>query len=310
MKNKDILELKNPLLLFGDCVDPKAKWKRLILEYHPDRNAGRESECQEICTHIGKLWDQFQSIASKVETTDLQQVLPFELGALYIYKEKLVYVFESEKHLAKKCKFEYRYPDNAMKDNYEHIVYNTQVENDTVTFNRYPNTIPLSSVLKVYGKLDPRHVAWVISRFTNLVCLFEYNQFSHNALTLNNCFVDLENHSIYPYGWWFKEDIGSPLSTVSGDIYPFIPESVKLEKKATSAIDMIAVREIGKLLLGNGMMLSRSKEVPKPMLNWLFSPPAETAVKDFLQWRTAMDKSFGSRRFVKFDPDYKKLYNL
>ena len=135
-----------------------------------------------------------------------------------------------------------------------------------VAISKPENSFPLFA----FGYLDPRHIAWVVSRMENICCLFAFNDIAHNSLSLNNILINPRTHEAFFYGGWWNVN------------------------RITNQKDLQSIRQIAKQLLEPG------KKIPTEFTDFLNSRPREDAYSDFEYWDTVIENGFGGHKFVKF----------
>lgn len=163
------------------------------------------------------------------------------------------------------------------------------------------------------GRIDPKHVAWIVSSTLNLACYLESIRMTHNALTIDNLFVSPQHHSVLLLGgWWYSAGIGSQLSALPAATRAIAPPDILKAKRADPRIDLISIRALGRELLGDrtGMTLLGRADIPKPMLNFLRFPPAQrSALVDYSTWMyDVLPAAFGARRFVPLEIPLNQIY--
>lgn len=125
--------------------------------------------------------------------------------------------------------------------------------------------------LKMLGTLLDRHVAWVISRLENLCCLLSYNDMVSNGLTVENLFVDPENHQLYLYGgWWFTGYEGAESVGASAEAVPYLNKKSFGKNRNSCRTDLESIRLIATKLLGytDRESLRGDTLLPKPFIKF------------------------------------------
>lgn len=303
----DPIKVKNPCLLF-DMSNLKSSYRELVQKYHPDKNA--EVGAQENTTHITNCFDLLEKLT--VPLPGLKQIRKLEIGTAYYYDDKIIYQTPGFEEYLAVYQRKFNFPNPEMAEEFKHANLDIVIEKDTITIKTLPGYVPLANVLEHHKEftLEARHVAWMMSRLLNLVCFLHFNNISHNGITVDNCFADLANHSIFIYGGgWYNNAMGTAMKIISKEVYDNLPSKVKENTISTPQIDLTSVKELGKKMLGGGMDLLHSDKAPKPMLDWLFSPAEENAFSEFKVWEKVLMDSFGERKFVKIEIDPFDLWN-
>lgn len=147
------------------------------------------------------------------------------------------------------------------------------------TENEYP--------LRIFGKLDPKHVAWVISRMENLCCVLEYNSMTHYDISVDSLFIDPYTHQASLYGNWWRVDTGH-----------------------SRRPNLMGLRDTAAELLGYGdaFAMANAKDIHPALCSFISGEPRDNAYDDFALWDDVLIKAFGERRFITFDTDDEQIY--
>ena len=135
-----------------------------------------------------------------------------------------------------------------------------------LVFNKPENVYPLSMV---HG-LDPRQVAWMISRMENLGCLFEFSKVDFRDLTVDAFYFNPKTHEIYLLDSWENALLGND-------------PMYYLQAIRRIALDIII-----------------KDAAPKACLDFLQSFPAEDAYADFQAWDDVIERGFNGHKFHHF----------
>lgn len=174
---------------------------------------------------------------------------------------------------------------------------------------------PLSSILEYFdGKIDPKYVASILTRLYKVAIYLDLRGISHNGLTVENLFFspgrfinpgetftaeDVRVVGVYG-GWFFSTNNNSNITGKPNDeiiglpkkIKEIIPEETKNYHYGSYKVDMLAIKQIGRELLGDitGKDLGNT---PKPFVEWLNSSSvSENALKEMQAWEKARDSCF------------------
>ena len=139
-----------------------------------------------------------------------------------------------------------------------------------VSYNKPENVYPLA----IFPKLDPKQVAWMISRMENFGCLFEFNGIDFTKIEKEDLYFNPKTHQMYILDGWE---------------YVF-------QRKVSDNYYLLWVREIMKNLMYPG-------RAPKMCEEFLASRPAETAYEDFEKWDKVIEKGFNGHNFHHFTED-------
>lgn len=149
--------------------------------------------------------------------------------------------------------------------------------------------------LRLFGRLDGRQAAWIVSRLENLCCVLEYNSIVHTNFDIDAVYIDPYDHTVSLYGGWWN---AVPNNTaIGGRIY-------------TPRHNLTALREIAAQVLGfeSAADVRASDDVPQPFADFLKGAPESNAYDDFAHWDEVLIKSYGERKFVTMDTDDAQIY--
>lgn len=307
-----------------------AEYREIARAYHPDISS--DPQANEVMAKVNQLYEEaLRLIESGTWEVSNRLILrdksgkkyigkylkqfPFELGEAYIANSTVTYVF-NEKH---KKFFDnavsqikgLRYANKKMEEEISrfmpHILYALSLDDRRfcLVLNKPEDVFLLSDIKDFFGgSLPDRHVAWIMSRLSNLCCYFSYTGIAHNGLTLQNCFICPSKHSILPLGgWWYAQRIGEKMLGVPSAVYDIMPIKAKSEKLS----DIITDLESAKLI---GRQLSDISSLPKPFQSFLNSGSAHDAIEEFNRWNTTLDKSYGERKFVNMQVTKTDIYEV
>ena len=311
--------------------------RRLAMKWHPDRN--KDPKASDVFDRVTKLKDRaiekleagtwqkpgellLTPIKGKQVKIRFLKKHDFELGEFYISKFLVTFLVRKEfsdlfENGVKRIQG-LAFANNEMREKTErtlpqiHRVFETSTHH-VLTLKKGEDFVLARDLHDHVGpKVEPRHVAWMISRLHNIGCYLQWSGLVHNGVSLDTCFVSPENHSISLLGgWWYAtpEDeklIGLPTQTLNS-----VPRRVIDSGVADKRTDMALLRAFAKEMLGDktGVRLSRDKDIPKPMSNWVSLPGSGDSFQDYTTWldKVVLD-SFGKRRFQHFDVTPREIY--
>jgi len=325
-----------PELLFTGVEEVAEKeYRKLAMKWHPDRGAANE----EIFKHMKGLWELAEqkfkdgvwvtpgrltitAVDGKSFEISFKKHHKIELGDMFIGKTVIVYGIDKEfedlyKEGVKVIKG-FKYPNADMQKNISRLLPKIKAEVETkdkhyLVIEKPPGTVLLKDLLAFYGgKLDPRHVAWIMSRLYNIGCYLKWANIAHNDIALDTIFIEPENHAGYLLGgWWFSSKVGEKLTAVPGPLLQFAPSSLMKNKVGDTQFDMEMIRLLGRELLGDkhGTKLRSNKDLPKPLVEWIRNPSAGDSFKDFKVWKDQiLDAAFGKRKFHHMEATEAEIY--
>lgn len=326
------IQLEQPERLYSDDLTVlKAEYRQLASKWHPDKG-GRDDVFQHIrvlfnCAELKILegtWEEHGVLLIKTKDKTFQSLYfkkrTFELGDMFIGKGFVSYRIEKEnKDLI----------DIAVK-RIRSLTFTSPIEKKTEPFLpkisgvyetdkhwivmiHKKESICLADLLEHQGgKLDPKHVAWIISRLYNLAAYLGTNRLTHNDFSIDSIFIDPVKHTAELLGgWWYSQREGEKLVAASRNTVKLIPHNILSKKIADPQIDLNLIRGVGRTLLGDaiGNTLVSDKDLPKALVSWLRGASAGHALKDYKAWQEkVLIDSFGERKFVNFDVSFHDVY--
>lgn len=327
-------------LFKGAPDDVKKAYRLLAMKWHPDRS--RDPSALAVFQHIARLADKAQAkIASgdwpgqgvlrlaavDGKAYDIRYVRRhrFELGTMYVAGN--VVAFEIDRAHADLVRNAERaidglaYADAPMREQIaRHLPafpFAGAFETATaylVVMRKTPGLLLLlRDVLDHFdGRLDPRHVAWVVSSLLNLCCYFQYAGITHNALSPDTCFMSPREHNVAVLGgWWYAARSGERMAAAPASTIAWAPHDLAITRQADIRTDLELVRAIGRELLGDitGVRLGRESAAKQAMINWLRLPASDNPIEEYRTWRTqVLHDSFGARRFAELPLTQSDIY--
>jgi hypothetical protein len=331
--------IANPEKIFsGDLINLKKTYRILSIAWHPDKNKNPDS--QIVFAHISSLYhsavEKFnkgllgsnKNIIDIIDKKGNESTLKFykerktEMGNMYISNKFVTWKFKNEfmndikKGLSNLSKLSFR--NDKMKTDFKKYIpelyRNIESENYSyLIFSKESRFINLSDILDYYnGKIDAKHVAWILSVIYNQICFFHFNKIMHGGLTIENIYIDPKMHDgIILGGWWFSLKDKEKLSILPKKAVDVAPVSMLNSKKADLLLDLEMIKSIGIQLLGykNGIQLVDDKTVPEPLTEWLRTASLGEAIKDYSFWfNEVLPQSFGKRKFVEMNININDIY--
>lgn len=241
-----------------------------------------------------------------------------ELGEMFINRDSVVFSLDKQHKdffdNAVKSINAFKYANSKMKDEFSKylpsIVKTFEEDNKLVMIvKKNEDLILLKDVFDFFkGKMDPKHVAWILSSLHNLVCYFNYSKFSHNDIAMNTYFISPALHDgALLGGWWYATEFGKKMIGVPGRTYNLLSSSAKNNKGGDIRTDLDLIRAVGRELLGDPEGVD--VEAPDAMKDWLRCETTGDALKDYSTWMNdVITASFGGRFFTKMDLDSSEIY--
>ena len=329
---KDILTMHEPGLLFTGLNTLDQEYKSLAKKWHPDKH-GCTKEASDVMANINILYAKAKELAASgswfgpnnIVVTDINNKQhsisfkvkhTFELGSMYIGNNIIVYAvkkeFEDLFDNAVKVINSFKYSTKEMEEEFARCLPKILDTFQTkeilyLVVSKTPDVFLLKDILNHFsGRMDGRHVAWIINRLYNILCYTDHLGLSHNAISLDTYFISPEFHSgLLLGGWWYAVPHGAKLISVPSTTYELLPPVVKSSKVGHISTDLELIRALGRELLGdrNGTkLLSLNEATLGPIINWLRGVASSTSnkvVTDYTKWEEVLLQVFGPRKFVK-----------
>lgn len=335
LNGADILKIREveARLLYSSRTqdDLRREYRELCKVWHPDHN--KEADAAKVFGHITALYERLdKELAAEANPAaaakELYETLEIsgkdgkkysiryyrshktDTGEMYVGAQMVTYFYD--KSSADICKAAVknikalRYADDKMREQCERYMpkLKSQVETADGTYliiEKTPDLLSLRDVLDYSGgKIDIKHVAWIISSLLNIACYLEWAKVSHNAISLDNYFISPKFHSgALLGGWGFAVKVGAPLTVLPARTDAVIGGG---DDPASPRIDQMLIKAIGRELLGDpqGAKLPYDKSVPKPFSDWLCGATnSESPRERYKHYREKVLKaSFGPPKFI------------
>lgn len=329
-----------PERLFEGSLDEiKKAYRQLAMKWHPDRSG--DPRALAVFQHIGRIYESAEqrialgdwpgrgtvtlaAVDGKVYEINYLRRHRFELGSLYLAGSVAAFVVERGhadlvRH-AERTIQGLRFVDARMRAQvagflpaYPFAGSFQTADAWVIVMRKTPRLLLLRDVLEhFHGRLDPRHVAWVVSSLLNLCCYFQHAGITHNALSLDTCFMSPTEHGVAILGgWWYAAGMGEPMLAAPAATLDWAPHDLLVSRRADIRTDLELVRAIGRELLGDitGTRLARDSGAPAAMIDWLRLPASSDPIDEYRTWRTrVLHDSFGARRFAELPLTQSDIY--
>ena len=319
-----LLAIHRPVLLFpGNAKEARRTYHTLSKVWHPDHPAGSH----EVMSHITSLYQQalrkiadglwegatVVSIHEETITYDLhtRTSYPFLFGHTLICDNSVVYLYDAKyveewawhANIAKT----FHYASPKMQEEFERYlprVARTGSMKDgrhVLQLHKTPDLICLRDVVTHCSKLDPKHVAWIVSSLLNLACYLSYTNMVHHEISPDTYFISPELHSgALLGGWSFACPTNDPVTHVSKRTYDVMPFAAKRTKLAMHLTDLELIRLTARECLAG--------TAPEPMQTWVHAVSTGSAVEQYKEWSEILKRTFGPRRFVRMAVNADDVY--
>jgi hypothetical protein len=328
-----------PERLFGGDPNKIGEiFRALAKRWHPDHNPTKEAG--SVIAHLTALraaaeervsrgdWRkpgivEFQAVDGRRFELKSLRSHDFELGEIHISSQCIAYAIRKEHAdlvaAGKSVMARLTFRGEDMRQIFEGRLPRVLAEFETadrfvVVLKKTADQILLRDLLAhCGGRLDPRHVAWIVSELESLACYLglPFIGIANPGLGPDSILVSPQHHAVSIVGGWpYGVALGEKLKAAPGRVVDHAPKSLLSADHASERLTLEALRLMACECLGhsNPVTLQRDAGVPEPLARWLLHPSAETAVKDYESWSKARDASFGPRKFVELAVDPSAVY--
>lgn len=323
----------DPEQLFSAPDVAQAEYRLMAKRFHPDQGGSAQvfahlsvlyaAAREKIANGSWRTPGVFEATGVDGKIRRIRYVKDFEfgLGRAYIASSFVAYdisrSFSDLTEAAVKL-MSFRYPiaiNNAIRSEMVlrlpiiHARFATVSANVTV-IHKDKDVLRLRDVFDhLGGRLDPRHVAWIVSDLLNIACYLEWAKLTHNDLSMDTIFICPAMHrAVLLGGWWHAVPAGERMARLqTGRTMAYMPRSVMSSKVASFATDLELIRLTARELLGDAV--GSRLDAPAPLALWLRTATSGNARRDYREWQDVLTASFGARRFVKLDIDPSAIYS-
>jgi hypothetical protein len=330
------LPLDQPERLFETAAEVATLFKMLAKHWHPDVPGTGDAE---VFSHISLLhkkavakvatgdWHTpglLQIVGTDGGTRRIRYLKEFDcgLGMAYISKNYVTYVLSDDYadlfHDATQTIERLKFPNDKEQEQISPCLPTIKTsfatnDNFILVVSKPEDTIRLRDLLEYCGgKIDPKHVSWIVNRLLMLVNFLAYNKITHGDISLDSVFISPSQHrAALIGGWWYSVPLGSRMARVQpARTLVYAPFSVLQSKIANVKVDLELVRLVGREILGDetGVKLSTDKDIPSAMVEWLRSATSGDAIADYARWPEILQTCYGKPRFVKWDINPSEIY--
>lgn len=256
-------------------------------------------------------------------TIRYRRARPFELGEMYYGCDQICYVvrqefadlFENARNVIGSFPFANDDMEQEIARYLPSVIdaFTTPDGSCVMIVALQPGQFLLRDVLEFLGgRIDPRHVAWILSSFHHLACYLAFARVTHNGISPDSCFISPGEHSGQLLGgWWYAATRGARLHAMPSRVLTYAPPDVVSSKTADPRLDLMLLRAMGRELLGDisGAALATDKDIPKPLADFLRGQTSGSAVEDYRRWmEEILPASFGPRRFTPMEISDTDIY--
>ncbi len=168
--------------------------------------------------------------------------------------------------------------------------------------------VSLQRVLEVKGALDPRHVAWILTRLYYQACLMRASGAINLEISPKNIFINPGSHELVLIGGWqYANGIASKALAAPSFTRKTCPSLVE-EGGVVRGVHLAQmIQHTGRLLLAEN--LGEEFGVPPRLASWLNREECYAAPGDELfYWNKAKVLAFGPPNPIPWDLTSRQLY--
>lgn len=151
--------------------------------------------------------------------------------------------------------------------------------------------------LRLFGALNGRHVAWIISRMENLCCVLEFSSLVHPQITPDTLYINPYTHQASLYGSWWN---AGKHNTFAFDTNKLLQLQQNLTGLRSTAAQALGFPDISDIPI--------TEDIPEALCSFIRSTPCATAYDDFAYWDKMLIKAYGERKFIRMDTDDSQIY--
>lgn len=335
MSPAQILGIKSHTQLFPkDLLEVKRVWRKLAMQFHPDRNGG-DVEANSAFAHLKGLYEKaveqieqgiwlgvnsisFEGKKSRIQFDYLKESMVQDFGTKYIGRGRIIYkTTDSNLDLCKvwvqnSAKILKNAPPKSMdKGTYleaqaEVVPVVVELEGDEVLVivTKNPEYLCASHILQATGPLHPRHVTWILSRLYTLSCLMQVADVPNLSISTDSLFVNPRNHLvILTEGWQYAESFKEKALACPRRLTRLCPD-LSLDGVPKPKHVLLQIKALGRELLGDpiGVNLGKIPDMPKELAKWLNdSNVASSCIKEYEHWKKLRETLFGKRMFFPWN---------
>jgi len=332
-----ILSASKPGDIFSnDPIKIKEECRNLRKMWHPDTN--KDSRATEVFAKITSLyelglemiergeWEKTNAViinredGKRFELTYLSSK-DFELGTTYICRKVLAYRINGthEKFYRNAVKqIDFKYKDEGMRKEFSRCLpdiidhFKDKTGDYWLIMRKTEDVFCLEDILAFYkGRIPDRHVAWIVSRISNLACYLQHSHKVHNGISIRNCYISPKYHSVLLLGgWWYATDKGEKMIGTVKEVFNIMPLSVRNTKKSHIKTDLESIKLLARTLLGSksGIGFKKDIQIPAAFETFITDSSVGDAYKEFSLWSDTLDKAYGERKFIEMAISEKDIY--
>lgn len=251
-----------------------------------------------------------------------------KLGTMYVSATNIIFVVQPEykeyyeNYVQKASSFTKLSSDiwNKIRYSLPKLVNHFECEdgNFAIILKKPKNNIyPLREILDYCGgSLSPEIVASILTRLHYIACYLDVIGITHNAITIDNLFFspgnfvekdqkatldDIRIVGVYG-GWFFSTFEDEQVRGMPKEVFDIVPKHLKEYGFSCFIVDSLAIKRVGRELLGDPTGMNFKSDVPGPFADWLNSTYVDkNAYEQFCAYDSVISQSFPKRRFVPLD---------
>lgn len=285
-----LLDSKSPYSFFGDLVNWKNEYLKLVTQIHPDSSTHPKS-----ADAISKL-NSYKSILEKpiIFNDGVCEISfdPIRRKAIFKPGTGIEYNLFLED-----LKFSEKYVNNSNEHFRKYLPETTKNVGDVkeISFNDF--CLPLF----YFTTIEEKHCNWIYSRILEFLINCHHLGFGIMNISPENIWIRPHNHGIYVTGFYHSGIIKERARTINNSIIDFYPSHIFTQKIIEESVDLeLAKRLVLKLQgdhTGTGVML-RNK-INKSLYEYYTSYEKDSR-ESYNRFRKILDANF-KKEFIKFE---------
>jgi len=319
----------------GDEKAVAREFRRLVKAWHPDRCP--DPKAADVVAHLNKLrvaalrkigaikvpsqMREFRANDGKLFRFRYNSIHRIDIGEVIVGDNSVAYVFDREfADIAAAEQMRIgglRFQDEGMRKEMARFLPSpkravVQQDATVLVYEKTPDQFLLVDLIRhAGGRIDPRHVAWIVSRMENIASYLCWAGISHGAIDATNLLVSPKYHTVSLVGGWgFATEIGQRPKALPWRTLSALPRLAVEGTPSDHAVDLELLRMTARECLGDaaGGRIVADGSIPQALSAWLVIPPTGTAFEDFPAWEAALARAFGPRRFIPWDVQPAEVY--
>lgn len=231
-----------------------------------------------------------------------------EMGRVWVASSCICYEFVSSKKkyfdnfLVRATSF--RYANAEMKSHFSYflptILDHFQADsNYYIIIKNYPELYPLDLVKEVFKK--PEHAAWLTTKILDICNFLQFSNLSHNGICAENCFINLEMHSVHLLGGWqYSVPLSDKLIGMPKKVFDNVKLLITDDKRSQNILDLSAAKDLVRDASNGSSYIKLTDQGFNPLfVDFLFKKPEEDSFEEYSIWEDVRHKVWPEHKFIK-----------